>query len=192
MKKLYGNQCIFIFSLLIGGIMTGIIGSIIADTSLFNSLDALLIPISTVTDPYNFFLTTFLQQILFIITICFISTSAIGILPLSFIVFIKGVQVGCTSVLFIITYQLKGIAGIVLTLLPLAFIDIIPIIIMSLYAIDLSTHILYACINHEKINIKKELNAGLNHLLVSFITVLFFSFCKATIIIELIRLFISF
>lgn len=192
MKKLYGNQCIFIICMIAGGFITGIIGSMIADPSMFSTLDSFLLPISHTFDQHAFFLTTFLQQLLFVILIAFLGTSAIGTLPLAFILFVKGVQVGCTSMMFLYTYQLKGIAGIILTLFPLALMDLLPIMIMGVYAMDCSSHVLYACLNKEVLQLKKEVDFGLNCMLISLVLVLIFSFGKATIIIELIRFFISF
>lgn len=192
MKQNYKNQMIFILILLIGGILIGIIGSKLLDMEVLNQLDVILIPMNDSYDLYSTFIFQFVLQIIYILVILVLGTSLFGSILIAFLLFTKGFQIGLTCMMFIYTYELKGILGIILTLIPQVFIDIIPIIIISIFSIEMSNRILYACMNHYKLKIENELNQGLNYLIFSIISALISSFLKVTLIVMLIRFFNQF
>lgn len=189
LKKLYENQLIFINLMLMGGAICGIGGAMILGGDSLSQLDRMLIPVSDMINTYETFLSLFFTQILFVFCIALVGTSLCGLFVLAFVLFVKGIQAGMTCMMFIYTYQLKGVLGIGLTLIPQLILDLLPIIIIAVYAIDCSSHILYACVNHAKLDLKNELNRGLNHLILACVVVLMSSYLKATLIIGLIRFF---
>ena len=192
MKKFYENQLVFIYLMLIGGCITGVFCSMILSRESLSQMEVFLIPASEQINTYQTFLSQFFIQILFIFCIALVGTSLVGLFVLAFVLFVKGIQAGMTCMMFIYTYQLKGVLGIGLTLIPQLILDLLPIIIIAIFAIDASSHIMYACVNHAKLDIRNELNRGLNHLIIACIGVLICSYLKATVIIGLIRFFNSF
>lgn len=192
MKQNYKNQMIFIFILLIGGILIGIFGSKLLDMEVLNQLDVILIPMNDSYDLYSTFIFQFVLQVIYIFIILILATSLLGSVLIAFIIFTKGFQIGLTCMMFIYTYELKGILGIVLTLIPQVFIDMLPIIIISLFSIEMSNRILYTCLNNHRIKLENELNQGLNYFIYSLISALISSFLKVTLIVMLIRFFNQF
>lgn len=192
MKQNYKNQMIFIFILLIGGILIGIFGSKLLDMEVLNQLDVILIPMNDSYDLYSTFIFQFVLQVIYIFIILILGTSLLGSVLIAFIIFTKGFQIGLTCMMFIYTYELKGILGIVLTLIPQVFIDMLPIIIISLFSIEMSNRILYTCLNNHRIKLENELNQGLNYFIYSLISALISSFLKVTLIVMLIRFFNQF
>ena len=154
MKQNYKNQMIFILILLIGGILTGIFGSKLLDMDVLNKLDVILIPMNDSYDLYSTFIFQFVLQVIYIFIILILGTSLLGSVLIAFIIFTKGFQIGLTCMMFIYTYELKGILGIVLTLIPQVFIDMLPIIIISLFSIQMSNRILYTCLNNHRIKLE--------------------------------------
>ncbi len=192
MKQNYKNQMIFILILLIGGILTGIFGSKLLDMDVLNKLDVILIPMNDSYDLYSTFIFQFVLQVIYIFIILILGTSLLGSVLIAFIIFTKGFQIGLTCMMFIYTYELKGILGIVLTLIPQVFIDMLPIIIISLFSIEMSNRILFTCLNNHRIKLENELNQGLNYFIYSLISALISSFLKVTLIVMLIRFFNQF
>lgn len=192
MKQNYKNQMIFILILLVGGILIGIFGSKLLDMEVLNQLDVILIPMNDSYDLYSTFIFQFVLQVIYIFIILILATSLLGSVLIAFIIFTKGFQIGLTCMMFIYTYELKGILGIVLTLIPQVFIDMLPIIIISLFSIEMSNRILYTCLNNHRIKLENELNQGLNYFIYSLISALISSFLKVTLIVMLIRFFNQF
>lgn len=192
MKLINKNQMIFILILLIGGIFVGTIGSRFLEMETLNQLDVILIPMNESYDLYSTFVFQFALQVIYIIGVLVLGTSIIGTFLIAFLLFTKGFQIGLTCMMFIYTYELKGILGIILTLIPQVFLDMIPMIIIALYSIESSNHILYSCLNHHKLKLSLEMDKGLNYLIVSTLSALISSFLKVTLIVMLIRFFNQF
>ena len=192
MKQNYKNQMIFILILLSGGILVGIFGSKLLDMEILNQLDVILIPMNDSYDLYSTFIFQFSLQILYIFIVLILGTSLIGTVLIAFLLFTKGFQIGLTCMMFIYTYEMKGILGIILTLIPQVIFDMLPIIIIALFSIVMSNRILYTSINTHKLKVSNELNQGLNYFIVSIFTALISSFLKVTLIVMLIRFFNQF
>lgn len=192
MKQNYKNQMIFILILLIGGILVGIFGSKLLDMEILNQLDVILIPMNDSYDLYSTFIFQFSLQILYIFIVLILGTSLLGTILISFLLFTKGFQIGLTCMMFIYTYEMKGILGIILTLIPQVIFDMLPIIIIALFSIEMSNRILYTSMNAHKLKLSNELNQGLNYLIYSILTALISSFLKVTLIVMLIRFFNQF
>lgn len=188
-KSLNSNQFLFIIILIFGGLLVGCISAPFLELDLLNQLDLILLPLNESVDLYQTFVHQFTLQSILILGILILGTSCIGTVFIAFCVFVKGFQIGLTCMMFIYTYELKGILGIVLTLFPQVLLELIPIVIIAIYAIDLSSHVLYSCINVQKLNFMQEMNRGLNFLLSSFLLAFISSYLKATLVIMLIRFF---
>ena len=189
MKKKESFSLTFIYLLMIAGFLCGLIISRIVDLSSVTALDSLLTTVNKNSDTYAYFVSQFVIGIIFILFIFFLGTSVIGIPAIAFVLFTRGVQIGFSCVLFVATYQLKGILGILLALLPQVLLDIAAIVIVAVFSIECSTHLLYCTLNPMKMNAKDYVNRGLTHLLLAFVFVLIGSYLKSTLILKLIELF---
>lgn len=189
MKSNQKNQLLFILTLFAGGILAGILGGFLLKGEQLNQLDHILSPVNESVDLYQTFLFQFSQQMVFICAILVLGTSLVGTYLISFLLFTRGFQIGLTCMMFFYTYELKGILGIILTLVPQVLLDMVPIVIMALASIEFSNHILYGWLKGIKLNIKNEMNRSLNHVIFSVLTAIISSYLKATLIIMLIRFF---
>lgn len=191
-NKIETYHFIFIFILIFGGMLVGLLSSPFLEMEVLSQLDLILLPLNQTVDLYPTFVHQFTLQAILILGILFLGTSMMGTFFIALCLFIKGFQIGLTCMMFIYTYQLKGIFGIILTLLPQVILELLPIVVVAIYAVELSSHILYACMNNQKLKRIAELNRGLNYLLVSFGLALMSSYLKATLVILLIRFFNKF
>ena len=142
--KKYHNVYLFIAILVGCGILMGIIVSNYIDVSDIKSLSSYLTTIDSGVDKYDYFVSQFFSGIVFILFVFLLGTSLIGIPIISFIAFTKGMQIGFSCALFVYTYHLKGIAGIIMTLLPQVAMDLIATFLISASAIQLSMYIIYS------------------------------------------------
>lgn len=179
----------FIYLLMIGGFLTGILLSQIADLKTVEGLDVLLSTVDATKEQHAYFVSQFLVGILFVIFICFLGTSILGIPIIAFILFTRGVQIGFSCAMFVYTYQLKGILGILLALFPQVILDIISILVISAYSIECSKQLLFCILNKNRLNAAKLINQALNCLIFAFIIVLISAYLKSTLILKLIQLF---
>lgn len=149
--------------------------------------------VSTLVMPEDigqFFCTQCLSNLLWCILIFFLGFSVLGIPFIQFFVFLKGFQIGFSCALFLIAYDIKGILGIVMTLVPQVLFDTLAIGVVSIASLQLSGHLI-AKINDAKQSVRfmKVVNRKLNALLVSMFLVLVSSFVKSTAGLALIELF---
>ena len=91
----------------------------------------------------EFFFRQFFLSLAILFMIFFSSFSLLGILKVSFLTFTKGVQIGFSCLLFLYTYEIKGILGIIMVLIPQVVFDVLYISVLSYGAIDYSYHLLY-------------------------------------------------
>lgn len=187
--KKYHNVYLFIAILVGCGILMGIIVSNYIDVSDIKSLSSYLTTIDSGVDKYDYFVSQFFSGIVFILFVFLLGTSLIGIPIISFIAFTKGMQIGFSCALFVYTYHLKGIAGIIMTLLPQVAMDLIATFLISASAIQLSMYIIYSTTNRERLNFKQLGNNVLNDIFICFVIILVGSYLKSTLVIEFIKLF---
>ena len=116
----------------------GIILSNYIDVNDIQNLSAYLTTIDSNVNKYDYFISQFFLGILFILFVFLLGTSIAGIPIISFVVFTKGLQIGFSCALFVATYQMKGIVGILLTLLPQVVFDLLATFLISASAIQLS------------------------------------------------------
>ncbi len=99
-------------------------GSSFLELDMLNQLDLILLPMNESFDIYKVFISQFTLHILYITVITILSTSLIGTFLIALALFTKGFQIGLTCMMFIYTYQMKGLLGIILTLLPQMILEI--------------------------------------------------------------------
>ena len=183
-KDVYKRQ------ILVGcGLCMGIILSNYIDVNDIQNLSAYLTTIDSNVNKYDYFISQFFLGILFILFVFLLGTSIAGIPIISFVVFTKGLQIGFSCALFVATYQMKGIVGILLTLLPQVVFDLLATFLISASAIQLSMYIVYSCTNRERLDFRKLFNTVLNDIFICFLIMLVGAYLKSTIVIEFIKLF---
>lgn len=187
--KKYHNVYLYIAVLIGCGMIAGSIMSSCIDVSDTQYLSSFLTTIDSNVSKYDYFASEFFLGILFILLIFFLGTSIVGIPVISFVVFTKGLQIGFSAALFVVTYNLKGIVGIIMTLFPQVFFDLLATFLISASAIQLSMYLIYATSNREKLDFRKLSNSVLNDILICFVILLVGSYLKSTLVIECIKLF---
>ena len=187
--KKYQNVYLYIAILVGCGLCMGIILSNYIDVNDIQNLSAYLTTIDSNVNKYDYFISQFFLGILFILFVFLLGTSIAGIPIISFVVFTKGLQIGFSCALFVATYQMKGIVGILLTLLPQVVFDLLATFLISASAIQLSMYIVYSCTNRERLDFRKLFNTVLNDIFICFLIMLVGAYLKSTIVIEFIKLF---
>lgn len=187
--KKYHNVYLYIGILVGCGILVGILLSNYIDVNDSKTLSSYLTTIDSGVNKYDYFIGQFFSGIVFITFVFLLGTSIIGIPIISFIAFTKGLQIGFSAALFVCTYHLKGIVGILLTLLPQVAFDLIATFLISASAIQLSMYLVYSTTNRERLDYKKLVNSVLNDIFICFLIMLVGSYLKSTIVIEFIKLF---
>ena len=187
--KNYQNVYLYIAILVGCGLCMGIILSNYIDVNDIQNLSAYLTTIDSNVNKYDYFISQFFLGILFILFVFLLGTSIAGIPIISFVVFTKGLQIGFSCALFVATYQMKGIVGILLTLLPQVVFDLLATFLISASAIQLSMYIVYSCTNRERLDFRKLFNTVLNDIFICFLIMLVGAYLKSTIVIEFIKLF---
>lgn len=185
----YRHVYVYISILMAVGFCVGIIASRFINVQDIDSLSSYLTSVDGSMEKYDYFISQFFMGIVFVIVVFILGTSIMGIPFISFVVFSKGLQIGFSSALFICTYHMKGIVGILLTLLPQVLFDVLTTYLISASAIQLSMYIVYSCSSRERLSFKKLLNSVLNDILICFILVFISSYLKSTLVIEFIKLF---
>lgn len=187
--KKYHNVYLFITILITCGFLMGIMLSKIIDVNDVKSLTSYLTTMDSAAGTYELFVSQFFNGIMFILFVFLLGTSLAGIPIISLIVFTKGMQIGFSCALFVYSYHLKGIAGIVLTLFPQVLMDLFATYLICASAIQLSMYIIYSTTNRHRLNFKQLFNSILNDIFICFIIVLAGSYLKSTLVIQLIKLF---
>ena len=167
----------------------GIFLSQYIDHTDITSLSSYLTTIHEVNDTYPAFVNQFFTGILFILLVFLLGTSIVGIPFIAFIIFTKGLQIGFSCALFVASYHLKGIVGIILTLAPQVILDVLATCLIAASAIQLSMYLIYSSSNRERLNFKLLANSVLNDLCIGFVIVLIAAYVKSTLVVELIKLF---
>ncbi len=185
----YKNVYIFIGILILFGFLMGIFLSRFIDNNDIHSLSAYLTTINQIEDAYTAFVSQFFTGILFVLLVFFLGTSIIGIPFIAFIIFTKGLQIGFSCALFLASYQLKGIVGIIMTLAPQVLLDLVSTCLIAASAIQLSMYLIYSTSNRDRLNFKTLTNSILNDLCICFLFVLIAAYAKSTLLVELIKLF---
>lgn len=192
-QKLAKHQNVihFLSIILISGMICGVLLSQWMDQEVISSLSSgAFSTVLTNVNRKEFFMTQFTTNIVLCLIILFLGFSIIGMPFISFIVFTKGVQIGFSCAMYLITYHLKGMIGIILTLIPQVSFDALAVFIISTMAFELSFQLFKRTFLQTRPLVFKELlNEKLNGVIASFALVLFSSLIKATVVLYLMELF---
>lgn len=170
-------RMIYLFnsSLLISGMISGGLLFSRQTSESLASLDSMIQTILSVDYIKNpeMIQSNLVSNLLLIAVVFFLGLSVAGIPFLTFIMFSKGVQIGFSCMLYIQTYALKGIAGILFTLIPFILFEMISFFILCAVAYEVSLSIILATfIEKTNLSLKSVLNHFLNYVLISLTLVL--------------------
>ncbi len=192
-EKLSPHQNVihFLSILFLSGMICGVLLSQWMNPEVIASLSSgAFSTVLTAVDKQDFFLTQFTTNLLLCLLVLFFGFSVIGMPMIAFVIFTKGVQIGFSCAMYLITYQLKGMIGIILTLIPQVSFDAIAIFVISTVAFELSFQLFKrSFMNTRVIQWKTLLNEKLNGVLLSLALILFSSIIKATLVLSLMDLF---
>ena len=185
------NSINFLLILLIFGMITGVLLSRWISSADVERLSYLLTTVITSVEPQSFFTSQFVTNILFMLAIFFLGFSLAGIPLIGFIVFTKGVQIGFSCVLYVLTYQLKGVLGILLTLIPQILFDLIALFLVSVISTEISYALIQRCFGYSRsdFSLIQLINSRLNVLIVSLLLIFFSAWIKSTLVIRLMEIF---
>jgi len=181
----------FLCLLLIGGFLCGAILTRWINPNDIKDFSSYFVNVNmSDVEQQDFFFRQFFLSLAILFMIFFSSFSLLGVLKVSFLTFTKGVQIGFSCLLFLYTYEFKGILGILMVLIPQVVLDVLYISILSYGAIDYSYHLLlYYLRPKSEISFSDLLNQLLTCLLVSALFSFVLTILKSTIFIYFIRLF---
>lgn len=189
MMKADYQMMTFFTILIICGFFIGLVLSKYINMEDSSQLSSYMSVLIDKANPNMYFNSQFMIGTLMILILVLLSTSIAGFLLISFIIFSKGVQIGFSCALFIVTYSYKGILGIIMVFLPQTLLDLIAFYLVSHFCLYQALQLLHATITTSIFPLKTKLNQILNIIFISFILILSSSYFKATIGIELIKLF---
>lgn len=173
--KTYRFIYLFNLGLLIAGFSFGCVIFTRQDGESLKSLNDLItsvLSLSYIKDP-AMIQSNLASNIFLIFSVFFLGLSLLGVPLLSFILFTKGLQVGFSCMLYIEVYALKGIAGIILTLIPFVFFELIAFLLLCAVAYEVSMSIFLTCfIKKNTLSLKSVLNHFLNYILIALALVL--------------------
>lgn len=186
--------CILLLGIIAGAIFVNIIG--FNDKNLV--LDKIKLFINNINDgsinTVTFFKNSISTNLLYVIIIWVLGLTMVGILFNIFILFIKGFIFSFSIASFILTYGYKGIILSLLYLLFGQFLNIVVILMVSIYSIMISTSLLKLIFKDDNISIRKQLKNYfiilLIAIIISIISSLFETFLLPSFIKLLIKLFI--
>lgn len=143
-----------------------------------NQLMSSVLSLSYIKDP-AMIQNNLASNIILIFTVFLLALSLLGIPLLAFILFSKGMQVGFSCMLYIEVYALKGIAGIILTLIPFILFELIAFLLLSAVAYEVSLSLWITCFFKKQVlSLRSVLNHLLNYVLIALALVLFATLFK--------------
>ncbi|NBK97697.1 MAG: stage II sporulation protein M [Erysipelotrichia bacterium] len=188
-KKADYHMMLFFMILLTFGFAMGLFLSKYIDIADKDSLTTYMSVLIDKANPNDFFLSQFMIGTISILLIVLLGTSLCGFPLISFLIYTKGVQIGFSCALFILSYSYKGILGIIMVFLPQTILDVIAFYVTTHFCLYFSMNLINASITTATIPLKNKCNKLLNLLFVSFIFIFISSYFKSTLGIELIRVF---
>ncbi len=191
MKGRYSQSLEFVLILLIAGIIVGCLLSRWIDSKDIESLSSAFL--ATILESSNISVsinTQCVSNCLFLLMLFAFGFSLWGIPVIAFIIFSKGVQVGFSCLLYLAAYNVKGIVGILCTLMPQILLDTIAMILVAVISIEMSWNLLRcACLKDTRIKLLDIMNQKLNTLLLSLIMLIISSWIKSIILLKLMEWF---
>lgn len=188
-EKMDYNILIYFNILLISGLVLGLYLSKYININDTNGLNSYLSVMMDGLNPNNYFVSQFMIGTITILLVTLLGTSICGFPLISFFIFSKGMQIGFSCILFLLTYSYKGILGIIIVFIPEILIDIIALYIASQASLYLSLSMIHSVTTTTIMPLKNKINIMLNVILVSILLIFVSSYFKSTIGIELIKIF---
>ncbi len=187
----YSRAFEFTFILLIVGIFVGCLLSKWIDATDIESLSSSFLATVLESSDISFAIRSqCVSNCLFLLMIFAFGFSLWGIFATAFIIFSKGVQVGFSCMLYLATYNIKGIVGILCTLIPQILLDTIAMILVAVVSIEVSWNLLRcACLKDTRVKLLDIMNKKLNTLLLSLIILIISSWIKSIILLKLMEWF---
>lgn len=183
------HMMLFFMILLIFGFAMGLFLSKYIDINDKDSLSTYMSVLIDKANPNEFFQSQFMIGTISIILVVLLGTSLCGFPLISFLIYTKGVQIGFSCALFILSYSYKGILGILMVFLPQTLLDIIAFYVTTHFCLYFSMNLVHSTITTSTIPLKSKTNKLLNLLFVSFLLIFVSSYFKSTLGIELIKIF---
>ena len=174
----------YLLILLLFGILTGILLSYF-----FNNEDKTLLKEYFMQSSEPLFSNICYEALLVFIQYLVCSTTILGPILISFMFFSRAVQMGFTSILFLHTYGIEGILGILCSLLPSFIVDMSWMILLSSLCIQFSIRIFQCSITIKKLQWKVFIQPFFNSILTIIIMIILASYLKATLFQQLTLLF---
>lgn len=180
--KTYRFIYLFNLGILVGGFIFGSFLYKHLDTAKLASLNdfmSFVLSIDYIKDPAmiqaNLLSNLFLMSIVFVLGL-----SLLGIPLLALILFSKGLQIGFS---FMQVYALKGIVGILLSLIPFVFLELVSYLLICAVAYEISLSLWLTCfIKKQTLSLKSVLNHFLNYILLTLILILISTLFKIYIL----------
>lgn len=190
--KTYRFIYLFNCGVLLGGFLSGCLVFQRQDHDALAKLNELMtsfLSIAYIKDP-AMIQENLLSNVFLVLVIFFLGFSILGIPVLSFILFSKGMQVGFSCMLYLEAYALKGLAGIILTLIPFVFFELLAFIVLIAVAYEISLSlIMTSFMKKQTLSFKAVLNHFLNYLFIALILVFISTLFKIYLLPYLYQLF---
>lgn len=183
------HMMLFFMILLVFGFAMGLFLSKYIDINDKDSLSTYMSVLIDKANPNEYFQSQFMIGTISIILVVLLGTSLCGFPLISFLIYTKGVQIGFSCALFILSYSYKGILGIIMVFLPQTLLDIVAFYVTTHFCLYLSMNLIHSTITTTTIPLKNKTNKLLNLLFVSFLLIFVSSYFKSTLGIQLIKIF---
>lgn len=183
------HMMLFFMILLVFGFAMGLFLSKYIDINDKDSLSTYMSVLIDKANPNEYFQSQFMIGTISIILVVLLGTSLCGFPLISFLIYTKGVQIGFSCALFVLSYSYKGILGIIMVFLPQTLLDIVAFYVTTHFCLYFSMNLVHSTITTTTIPLKSKTNKLLNLLFVSFLLIFVSSYFKSTIGIELIKIF---
>lgn len=181
----------FLLILFCSGIICGILLLNYFDEKELSSLTVYLTTFpSANVDKQSFFANQVFINSLFLIAISITGFALFAIPLIAFIMFTKGVQIGFSCAMYYYMYNIKGIMGIVVTLIPQVIFDLLAFSIVASAAIETSLYLVYSVFQKEEFPFANIINKILTDLLIGLILILLSNFLKSIVLMQSMNLFL--
>lgn len=123
-------------------------------------------------DLKNVLINSLITNLFFIISIWLLGISVIGVPIILFMYFSKIFTLGFSISSFILTYKLKGLVISLIYLFPIQILNIATYTLITLYAIKISSNLIYSIFNKKEVNFKRIINKYIKILVICIIVCL--------------------
>ncbi len=188
---------LFVFSILVCGIISGSIFLIMMSNAdkviVVEKIKSFFINVSNNSINNGLALrNSLIVNYIFIITIFLLGFSVIGIIINIFLLYIKGFFVGFSISAIFLTYKVKGIVAVLLYTFPTQVINILIVIILTIYSIIFSGYLIRIITSKKYIGNKLLLKRYMVVFMIGIISSFLSSLSEVYLFPKLLKLVISF